>query len=287
VTGLAKAARPRYAACDAETGLDIRNPMLTRIKSAISIRVARRKFAPHIEVQSTAPQLRLGSDYGGWVFEPSSDLQNSTIISCGLGEDASFDVEFAARFDAKVIIVDPTPRAIAHFAQIQARLGKPASQAYVPGGKQPAAAYDLSKLGKDSLTLEPMALWTEKTTLKFYAPINPAHVSHSIVNYQNNYSQETPYIEVAATTPEALLEKYGLSTVALMKLDIEGAEIKVIEHALKRSIRPRQILVEFDEMNAPSVQSKANAEHADALLHGAGYSCRHFDGLANFLYVLN
>lgn len=261
--------------------------MLSRIKSAITIRMERRKFAPDIEVHPTPGLVRLGSDYGGWVFEPSKDLHSSTIVSCGLGEDASFDVEFAARFNARVIIVDPTPRAISHFEEIRARIGKPAAQAYVNGGKQPVTAYDLKSVSADALIQEPSALWVENTMLKFYAPANPAHVSHSIVNYQNQYSKESPYIEVAAITPDALLEKYNLKTIALMKLDIEGAEIKVITHMLEKSICPRQFLVEFDEMNFPTARSKANAESTDVLLRSAGYTCRHFDGLANFLYVIN
>jgi hypothetical protein len=57
------------------------------------------------------------------------------------------------------------------------------------------------------LILEPFALWVENTKLKFFAPANPDHVSHSIVNYQNNYSRDTSNIEVAATTLEAFARK--------------------------------------------------------------------------------
>jgi FkbM family methyltransferase len=259
--------------------------MLSGIKSRVLNRLARRKYAPDIEVHRTTDLLRLGSSYGGWTFEPSSDLQHSTVLSCGLGEDASFDVEFASRFNAKVIIVDPTPRAITHFADMQARIGQPALEGYVTGGKQPTTAYNLSTVAADALVLEPSALWVENTALKFYAPRNSDHVSHSITDYQNNYSQHGAHIEVKAITPEALLKKYHLKTIKLMKLDIEGAEIKVIQHVLEKSILPRQLLVEFDEMNFPSAQSKKNAEFADGLLNQAGYTCRHFDGQANFLYA--
>ena len=72
-----------------------------------------------------------------------------------------------------------------------------------------------------------------------------------------------------------------------MKLDIEGAEINVIRHMLDKSIRPRQILVEFDEMNAPSARGKKDIEHTDSTLRQAGYLCRYFDGRANALYVLS
>ena len=216
----------------------------------------------------------------------SSDLQFSTIISCGLGEDASFDVEIASKFNAKVIIVDPTPRAILHFEEIQKRIGQSAIHGYVKGGTQPTVSYDLSRVTKDSLILEPFALWVEITKIKFFAPPNPDHVSHSIINFQNNYSRSTPHIEVPTITLEALLEKHQVKAVQLMKLDIEGAEVDVIKHMLEKSIFPRQVLLEFDELNVPSVRAKRNAEDTDKALRQAGYECRYFDGVSNFLYRL-
>ena len=54
--------------------------------------------------------VRLGSVYGGWTFENKKNLYGSTILSCGLGEDASFDIEFANMYNAKIIIVDPIPK---------------------------------------------------------------------------------------------------------------------------------------------------------------------------------
>jgi FkbM family methyltransferase len=260
--------------------------VLDNLKSRVSHRLARRKYAPAIEIENSTELLRLGTDYGGWTFEPSADLQDSVIVSCGLGEDASFDIEFASRFCAKVIIVDPTPRAIHHFEGIQDRLGQPAVQHYSKRGQQPVDAYDLRKIIDESLILEPSALWIENTKLKFFAPSNPSHVSYSVVNFQNDYSQETAHIEVASITLEALFEKYHLQTIPLIKLDIEGAEIQVIRYMLEKSIHVRQLLVEFDEMNSPSDRSKQNVEDIDRLLRYEGYSCQYFDGHANFLYVL-
>jgi FkbM family methyltransferase len=259
--------------------------MLKQLKHRVSTHIARRKYAPDIKVEPSSGLLRLGSEYGGWTFEPSADLHHAVILSCGFGEDASFDVEFASRFDSKVIVVDPTPRAIRHFNAIQERLGQPSSQGYVKGGLQPVNAYDLRKIDKDSLVLEPSALWVENTTVKFFQPPNPSHVSHSITNFQNNYNQQGSHIEVPAITPETLLAKYHLKTVPLMKIDIEGAEIGVIQHLLAKSIIVRQLLVEFDEMLCASERSKENIEETDRKLRQAGYICRQFDGPANFLYV--
>lgn len=260
--------------------------MLTDLWNRVSRRIARLRYAPAIVVKPSSNLIRIGSAYGGWTFERSADLEESTILSCGLGEDASFDIEFAARFNAKVIVVDPTPRAIRHFEEIEMRVGRSSSESYVSGGKQPPDAYDLRKLVKGSLLLEPLALWVEKTKLKMFAPPNPDHVSYSITT-PSSPSQATTSIEVATTTPEDLLAKYHLEAVPLMKLDIEGAEINVIMHMLDKSILPRQLLVEFDEMNIPSALGKKNVERADAALGRAGYQCRYFDGRANVLYVLS
>jgi FkbM family methyltransferase len=254
--------------------------------SRISVAVKKVRYRPGFEVKRSSNLVRIGSEYGGWTFENSEDLLKSTIVSCGLGEDASFDIEFAAKFDAKVVIVDPTPRAIQHFDEIKKRIGLAQEYGYVEGGKQPASSYDLRNLSVGSLVLEPRALWIEDTKLRFFLPANPEHVSHSIVNYQNNYSEKTPFIEVPTITLEDLIAKYDLKYLPLMKLDIEGAEISVVRHMLANSIRPRQLLMEFDQMNFPSARSKANVLATDALLKGAGYECRFFDGRANVLYVL-
>ncbi len=80
--------------------------------------------------ESVVPTIRLGN----WILVDDAELQGATIISAGLGEDASFDVEFAARYQAKIVIVDPTPSAIAHFDEIAKRIGLPADEPYQPPG---------------------------------------------------------------------------------------------------------------------------------------------------------
>ena len=52
------------------------------------------------------------------------NLYNSTIISCGVGEDISFDIEMMNKFNSRIIFVDPTPRAIKYYDQIIKNIGK-------------------------------------------------------------------------------------------------------------------------------------------------------------------
>lgn len=231
--------------------------------------------------------INLGSEYGGWEFVDNGDLQNATIISAGLGEDASFDIEFASKYNAQVIIVDPTPRAIAHFETIKDNFGRTNSEPYASGGQQPVGAYNLSNITNDNLILVKKALWNIATQLKFFEPTNSEHVSHSINNFQNNYNENTPYIEVESTTVSQLISDHDLNTdnISLMKLDIEGAEIEVLSDCMSNKILPKQLLIEFDELGVPSERGYARITEVDTMLRENGYKMIRSDGIANFLYI--
>src|SRR5437660_1619055 len=58
---------------------------------------------------------KLGTNYGGWVV--STSLLRYTaqpiVMSFGVGDDISFDLELIRRYQAKVFAFDPTPKAIA------------------------------------------------------------------------------------------------------------------------------------------------------------------------------
>ena len=240
---------------------------------------------PAIKVDPAANLSRLGSKgYGEWVFLDSPALRGATIVSVGLGEDASFDVEFAGKYGAKVVLVDPTPRAIEHFHKIQARFGQPATTKYVPGGNQPVASYALDALGPGNFVLIEKALWINDQPVKFFRPVEETHVSHSITNFQNNFSQTTPFIEVPSITPRGLVDQFGPSSLILWKLDIEGAEIAVLGNMLDNGILPNQLLVEFDVLAVPSRAAKEKAEAVDRRLREKGYRCV-FAGGRNYSYA--
>jgi FkbM family methyltransferase len=259
--------------------------MLRRLIAKVGWQIRKRIHSPKLHLEPAGNLLRLGTQYGGWTFEDAPDLHGSTIVSCGLGEDASFDVEFASRYGAKVIIVDPTPRAITHFNEFFALIGRARSANPVAGGRQPAESYDLRRVSSTSFVLIAKALWIERGTLKFYLPRDTHHVSHSIVNFQNNYSTDGEHIEVESVTIDQLMAQTNIDALPLLKLDIEGAEIPVIEDMLRKKIYPRQILVEFDELGIPSAQATRKFEETDAALRASGYRLVYFDGGSNCLYI--
>jgi FkbM family methyltransferase len=248
-------------------------------------RAKRIAFAPRISVAPHPELTRLGTAYGGWSFLDLPSLRSATIVSAGLGEDASFDVEFAKKYGAKVVVVDPTPRAIEHFRKMQSRLGQAATSRYAASGDQPVEAYDMSGLTGANFELVPKALWNASGTVKFFTPSNPSSVSHSITNFKRDYSDSTPYIEVPSTTLADILNDRGIAQLELLKLDIEGAAVEVLSHMISAGIYPKQVLVEFDELSVPSRRTRERVEAMHGLLRQNGYDCLCFDGRTDFTFA--
>ena len=249
------------------------------------LRYFRRKlYGPRVKIESKSKLLRLGSEYGGWVFAPDDSLVGATILSCGLGEDASFDIEIARLYQAQVVIVDPTPRAITHFNDLMLRIGLPSTMPYSKDGCQEIESYDLREISARQFSMAPVALSNEVGMAKFFSPPNPLDVSHSLVNFQNSYSLTTPYIEVPTLDVQTLVGDRGLDHIAIAKFDIEGAEIRVIPLMLASGILPDQILVEYDELNFPSPRGLKNFKKVHQLIQETGYETVWFDGRSCLSY---
>ena len=255
------------------------------ILKAARRRLLKLRYRPKVVIRSHPRLTTMGSKYGAWTFIDDESLNHGILISCGLGEDASFDIEFASKYSAEVIFIDPTPRAINHFEQILKRIGFASEGEYSDTGKQDVAAYDCSAIQQDQFKLVKKALYDVSGPLKFFEPPNPEHVSYSIINFQNSYSDDSPHIKVEATTYIEILNLVAVDRVSILKMDIEAAEIRVITRILHSNHMPPQLLVEFDEMNLPSALSRKKFQTCDSLLRTHGYLCAHFNGGSTFLYA--
>lgn len=184
----------------------------------------------------------LGSHYGGWAVPVDLIHEQSIVYSAGAGEDLTFDCALTRRFGCQVEIFDPTPRAKIHFDKLVAF----ASRAT---GADPAmrALYDVDADVVARLRFHPVGLWSETKQLRFYAPKNPAHVSHSIVNLQKTDT----FFEAWCHPLSKLMKDLGHERIDLLKLDIEGAEYEVLKNILDERIPIEIIAVEFDEGNVP------------------------------------
>jgi len=195
------------------------------------------EYAPRVDVRLN--RCWVGSEYGGF-FVALDRLSSETIVySVGIGEDISFDLELIDLYGLKVFGFDPTPQSLEWIASQK-----------LPG----------------NFKMHPYGLADFNGTAKFYAPKNSEHVSHSLVI---NEGSNHPCIEVEMRTLEGLQSLVGESAIDILKIDIEGAEYKTIDHLLMSDCRPAQLLVEFHHRS--NNFSVADTRNAVRKIRDAGY----------------
>ena len=200
--------------------------------------------------------LRMGSEYGGWIIHPDILDCHSVAYCAGCGEDITFDLSLIDRIGCPVYAFDPTPRAIEHVSSVAS--------------------------SNNQYCFEPVGLWDSDTTLRFYIPANPDHVSHSAVNLQGT----DEYIEVPVVRLSHIMQRLGHDRIDLLKLDIEGAEYKVIDSILEDKIDVGMLCVEYDEWYNPLDDNWARRiSESVCNLIDSGYAMVAVDGDANYTFI--
>jgi FkbM family methyltransferase len=150
----------------------------------------------------------LGTDWGGWTVDLDLIPEGSTVISAGLANDFSFDVELIRRKRCFVIGIDPT------------RLSRDAHTYF----------RDHRVLTERNFLLIQKALYGE--TGKIITLGGPAKT----VFYKGEGGETAETISL-----QELLDHY--ENVSVLKMDIEGSEYSVLQHI--DHLRVPQICIEF------------------------------------------
>jgi len=155
----------------------------------------------------------LGTEYGGWPVDLGLVPENSTVISAGVGEDISFDLELIKNKSCNIVGVDPTEK---------------------------SAVY-IRKNPNDNFKFIQKALYSNSNQkVKMYKNQNPQWVSESITPTHNMVSDLDCY-DATTVSVQDLLKEYN--NVSILKMDIEGSEYEVLNN-LKELTIP-QLCVEF------------------------------------------
>ena len=184
-------------------------------------RIERRVVLGRPKHQAGLGLEKIGSGYGGWIVPTRRMTADWICYDGGVGEDITFDLEVIERFGCTIFAFDPTPRAVAFVA---------------------ANAADEVRF-----VFRPVGLWSEDTSLRFFAPRDPSHVSHSAVNLQHTDT----FFEAEVRSIPTLMRELGHDRIDLLKLDIEGAEHRVIRSLLDAGVRPIVICLEIDQPVRP------------------------------------
>jgi FkbM family methyltransferase len=157
----------------------------------------------------------LGSEYGGFYVSLEKANSISNLLSFGIGNDISFDLEFNKMTKCKVYMFDPTEGVENYISDLH--------------------------LNSD-FKFYPIGISDSNTKTKFYKPINSDHISHSLVNHENT---STDFYYSDFKKWETICEELSISNVDVLKMDIEGSEFQVIPDIFKSNIFPTQICVEM------------------------------------------
>lgn len=167
--------------------------------------------------------VKLGTDYGGWLIDLDMVPEGSTVISAGVGEDISFDLELINKFSCYIIGIDPTPKSH-KFIESQNRL------------KNLELVMNNFNLTKKALTHK------NDDLIKLFKNTNLNHVSESELPDHNAVSQFDYHFAETVDLP-FLFTKYD--NVSIIKMDIEGSEYNVIENLQYIPESVKQICIEF------------------------------------------
>ena len=184
----------------------------------------------------------LGTIYGGWDIPINIKLdKNSIVYSGGVGEDMSFDLKLNDKFNCNIILIDPTLKAIKHLEEVKNYYN---NRSKFTGNIQFDYIKHISGLNPtfNKFTYINKGLHNKKDTLKFYKQTNHAYVSQSLI--PNMFGQD--YYEVEVDTIKNIMSELAHTKIDLLKLDIEGSEIDVLEKMLDDKIFPKYLCVEFD-----------------------------------------
>ena len=171
------------------------------------------------------------------------------IISAGVGEDISFDIEMLMHDETySVLLVDPTPKAVTHFQDYKNSPDLDQSGAYSSAGRRDINEYNSTECIRRRINLLQKALSTNSNGIYLYPPASSADASYSIKRNARNLTglvfESISVLEILNQLEE--IQQPRKHQPFILKLDIEGSEYKVLMSHDFEHARPLQILVEID-----------------------------------------
>lgn len=185
-----------------------------------------------------------GSIYGGYSLTIPKSAGRVIVVSIGIGEDCSFDVDVMERLNACVYAFDPTPKAI---------------------------KYIESQALRENFHFFPYGVSDKDGEVDFFLPKETAHVSASELLV--DIVTDTDKVRVQMRKLSTLLNMLDISKIDIIKMDIEGSEYLAIPDILDSGIEFEQLCFELHQRFFPDGKQKTSELFEK--LNNAGYYIAH------------
>lgn len=149
-----------------------------------------------------------------WTINPNGLGPASRVLCAGAGNDISFEKALIASYETPVVLLDPSPTGI----ETVRRENLPAQH----------------------LQFLPIGLAETDGPVTFREPLDPGEGS-----FASGGGAGSPTSTFDCQTLSTLMRRLNWNQIDLLKIDIEGSEYGVLREILRKSIKVRQICVEF------------------------------------------
>ena len=204
--------------------------------------------------------IRYGTEYGGFYLPNNLELNENSIIYCiGVGEDISFDIQIANYSNSKIYLFDPTPRSLDHVNYIKDLFDNKKNlinnDKYGGGDKNYLNNLLKNKINTNNIIMNNYGIYIKNDTMKFYKPKNSNYVSHSLVKSLAS----NDYILVDIKNIIDVMKSFNHQQIDLLKIDVEGVELLILNKLFDNNIYPKYLCVDFDLMrNFPEISEDFN-----------------------------
>jgi FkbM family methyltransferase len=171
--------------------------------------------------QSCRPHTPSVQPCGNYYVDANQVSPNDVVYSCGVGSNILFDEAIHQTFGCEVYMFDPTPIAIQ----------------YMDSYRCPA------------LKFYPWGIWTEDRTMRFYYKFEQCDELQNLS--VTNLLGTSKSLEFECYRLPTIMSKLSHDRIDILKMDIEGAAMPVLEDLLESPLRPKQLLFELEKGQTP------------------------------------
>lgn len=180
---------------------------------------------------------------GNYFIDISRIDKNHIVYSCGVGKNISFDESLHKKIGCDINLFDPTPVAIDYMNQLE---------------KQ------------EHLKFHTWGVWIEDKPMKFYFKRENKNEKHNLS--VTNLLKTDRYVELECFTLETIMKKLSHQQIDILKMDIEGAAMEVLETIIPSDISPKQIIFELEKGRTSLLNFHSRMSSLLTKLRAKGYS---------------